>query len=359
MTICLRRNLRIKTNEEFKRILIIRLSGAGDIIHTMPLLGALRKNYQGSFIAWLVSKKNKDVLAGHPYLDEIITFDKDNWSFKAVRNLILELRRKKFDIVIDPQSQLRSGLIAFLSGAPIRLGFARGVAKEPNFIFMNRRVRPTPAERHNIDRDLSFARYLGIKRDEIDFSFYIGEENEAFVDGFLKEQVMDESTKLIGISIGGSIPSKRWREENWAILIDRLYEKYDNIKPIILWGPGEENSVKKIVDSAKIKPLVTPKTGWKQLAAFLKRCFLVIGNDSGPLHIGVAVGTKVIGLYGIAIWSPEKIGPYGPQNMAVRKEEDLDMLSCPKSGCRRCHRHDCMDLITPEDALEAVKGYLV
>ncbi|MDI6794934.1 MAG: glycosyltransferase family 9 protein [bacterium] len=343
-------------NDDFNRILIIRLSGAGDIIYTLPLLAALRRHYPESFIAWLVAKKNKEILAGHPYIDEIITFDRENWASDLWR-LIPQLRERKFDMVIDPQSQLRSGVIALLSGAPMRLGLARGASKEPNYIFTNRRVRPNSSERHNLDRDLSFARYLGIDREPIDFSFYIGEENEAVVDAFLKKQAIDESTKLIGISIGGSIPSKRWREENWAILIDRLYETYNNIKPIILWGPGEENSVKKIVDSAKIKPLVTPKTGWKQLAAFLKKCFLVIGNDSGPLHIGVAVGTKAIGLYGIAIWSPEKIRPYGPQNIVVRKDSELDMLSCPKSKCRRCRRHDCMDLITPGDVLEAVKGY--
>ncbi len=340
-----------------KKILIIRLSGLGDVVCSLPLLSALRRKFPEDHIAWLVSSKAKDVVSGHPYLDEVIVFEK-NRGLSAVVPLVRKLRRAGFEMVIDPQSQTRSGIISLLSGAPVRIGFTPGVSKEPNSIFMNEKVLPGPGETHNVDRDLSFARHLGIDAGKKEFNIYIGEEDREYIDNFLKQSGIKDDEVLVGLSIAGSLPNRKWSNRNWAALVDEL-SSLEKKRAIILWGPGEEEKVKEIIESAGGAPLIAPGTNLKQLAALLSCCKLVIANDSGPMHLAVAMGTPVIGLHGPS--NIERTGPYGDMNIAIRK--DLTALKCFSHGrkdtrCKKfrsCEKTDCMELITVKDVMGAVK----
>ena len=357
--VSLRRKLKVKNikEKEFNKILIIRLSGMGDVIYTLPLLSALRSKYGSKHIAWLVSSKAKDVVAGHPLIDEVIVFEREKGIVGAIK-AIKELRKRKYDLVLDPQSQLRSGLFAFLGAIPVRMGFARGVSKEPGFIFMNERVSPLGNERHNVDRDLGFARHLGIERGRVEFNLKIETADSKFADSYLAESCVKKNEKLVGFSIACSMQNRKWSNKNWAQLNNEIALK-ENIRTVILWGPGEEQDMKAIISLSKERALSAPKTNIKQLAAIIKKCSLIIGNDSGPLHLAVALGIPVIGLCGPT--DPEITGPYGNGNISIRK--NLTVLPCyvsekNSSRCKKfrsCLEKTCIELITVKDVVSAFK----
>ena len=335
-------------------ILIIRLSGIGDVIATLPLLSALRKAYPDAHIAWLVSKKAYDVLKGNPYLDDILVFR------KGIKNYIScarALSARGFNIVLDPQSQLRSGVLSLLSGARRRIGFARGVSKEPNSIFLTEKVKPLPEEAHIVDRDLSLLRQLGIKAGKAEFMIKLEPEDESYIEEFITNNGLS-SSRLVGLCLAGTLRNRKWPNMKWAELIDRIAD-VRNLKPVIIWGPEEHPDVEEIKKSSRFQPAVAPPTGLKQLAALLKRCAVVVSNDSGPMHLSVAVGTRTVGLHGPS--DPSVSGAYGNWSIAVMGER-INELECylpekRKLRCRRfrkCGSSDCMGLISSEEVFKKI-----
>jgi len=335
---------------EFRRILIIRLSGIGDVVHTLPLLGALRKRFPHAYIAWLVQKKAEEVLLGHPYLDEVITFDRDKW-ISRVWPLMKKLRKRRFDLVLDPHGQFRSGLFAYITGAKVRLGFHPKNGREFNSLFINLKAPPVPEHWHAVERYLALASLLGAETETKEFMIQIGEWEKEYVERFLREEGVEKGGLLIALNPGSSWKSKIWPSKNYAQLADILIKNF-KAKVVLLWGPGEENLVKSISDLMEEKPLIAPRTGLKKLTSLISQCTLFIGSDSAPLHIASSLSIPAIGLYGPT--DPQRNGPYGSGNVAIKK--DLSRLSCPRKGCRRCRRQDCMELITLKEVVEQVEN---
>ena len=336
--------------QEFRKILIIRLSGIGDVVHTLPLLGALRKKYPHAYIAWLVQKKAEEVLLGHPYLDELITFDRDRW-ISRLWPLIKKLRKRKFDLVVDSHGQFRSGLFAQVTGAKLRLGFNPKNGREFNSLFINFKAPPFPGDWHAVDRYLGLASLLGAEIERKEFLIQIGEAEKEYVERFLEEEGIEKGELLIALNPGSSWKSKIWPGKNYAHLADILIKKF-TAKVMLLWGPGEEKLIESIISLMEEKPLIAPRTSLKELASLISRCILFIGNDSAPLHIASALSIPSIGLYGPT--DPKRNGPYGSGNVAIRK--DLSTLSCRRKGCRRCKHQDCMELITVEEVVDLAEN---
>jgi len=335
--------------QEFRRILIIRLSGIGDVVQTLPLLGALRKRYPRAYIAWLVQKRAAEVLFGHPYLDEVITFERYRWTSRLWL-LIKKLREKGFDLVVDSHGQLRSGLFAYITGAKVRLGFNRKNGRELNSLFINFKAPPFPGDWHAVERYLALASVLGAETETKEFLIQIGEPERQYVEQFLKEEGIEKGELLIALNPGSSWKSKIWPSKNYARLAGILTKKF-KAKIVLLWGPGEENLIASISSLMEEKPLIAPRTSLKELAFMISRCTLFVGSDSAPLHIASALSIPSIGLYGPT--DPKRNGPYGSGNVAIRK--DLATLSCPRKGCRRCRYQDCMELITVEEVVDRVE----
>ena len=338
-----------------KRILIIRLSGIGDVIETLPVLSALRKAMPEAYIAWLVSEKACGILKDNPYLDEILVLK------KGARNYVSSAREiagKRFDIVLDPQSQFRSGVLALLSGAGKRIGFARGVSKEPNSIFMNERVKPLATDVHVVDRDLSLLNALGVKSEKIEFKIEIRPEEKTYVDAFLGEKGLPGNKRLVGLCLAGSMRNKKWPNEKWAELAERVRD-VRNLVPLLIWGPREYAAVEEIMKLSQASPVIAPPTHLKQLADLLSRCSIVVSNDSGPMHLSVAMGTPTIGLHGPS--DPLVNGPYRNWSISVMGER-IGALDCyapekRKLRCRKfrkCGRNECMSLISPEEVFKKV-----
>ena len=336
--------------EEFRRILIIRLSGIGDVVHTLPLLGALRKRYPQAYIAWLVQKKAEELLLGHPYLDEVIVFERDRW-ISGLWPLIKKLRKRRFDLVVDSHGQFRSGLFAYISGAKTRLGFNAKDGKEFNSLFINLKAPPFPGNWHAVERYLALASLLGAKIETKEFIIQIGEPEKEYVERFLRQEGIEKGEFLVALNPGSSWKSKIWPSKNYTRLADILIKNF-KAKVVLLWGPGEEKLIESITSSMEEEPLIAPRTGLKELAFLISRCTLFIGSDSAPLHIASSLSIPSIGLYGPT--DAQRNGPYGLRNVTIKK--DLNILSCPRKGCRKCKRKDCMELITVEEVVEQVEN---
>jgi lipopolysaccharide heptosyltransferase I len=336
--------------EEFHRILIIRLSGIGDVVHTLPLLGALRKRYPRAYIAWLVQKKAEQLLLGHPYLDELIVFERDTW-ISGLLPLIKKLREKRFDLVVDSHGQFRSGLFAYITGAKARLGFNAKDSREFNSLFINLKAPPFPGNWHAVERYLALAGLLGAEIEKKEFIIQIGNPEKEYIERFLTKEGIEKEELVIALNPGSSWKSKIWPGRKYAHLADILIKKF-KAKVVLLWGPGEEKLIASITNSMKEEPIIAPRTDLKQLTFLISRCTLFIGSDSAPLHIASAVSIPAIGLYGPT--DAQRNGPYGSRNVVIKK--DINMLSCPRKGCRRCRRNDCMELITVEEVVKQVEN---
>jgi lipopolysaccharide heptosyltransferase I len=328
---------------DFKRILIVKLSSIGDVVHTLPVLSALRKKYPESYIAWVVKKKAADIIIDHPHLNEIILYE-------GIRKTAQRLRSLKFDLVIDLQGLFRSGLLTFLSGSKTRLGFSRANSRELSYLFLNQRVTPGEEDRHVIDKNLSLLRPLGIDTKEKEFIIPVFNENREYIAHFLKGEGIVPSDSLVALNPGASWPSKLWPEEKWAELADCLIEKL-RTKIIFLWGPGEKEVVDRIVAKMKNKPIISCKTNLKELTCLISECKLFVGGETGPLHIACALNIPSVALIGPT--DSIRNGPYGEGHMVI--EKDLPCRGCWRHECKRL---DCMRLITVDEVFSAIEREL-
>ncbi len=328
---------------DFKRILIVKLSSIGDVVHTLPVLSALKKKYPKRYIAWVVKKKAKDILLDHPHLNEVILYE---GIWKTTR----KLRSLKFDLAIDLQGLFRSGLLILLSGAGVRLGFSRANSRELSHLFLNQRVTPREEDRHVIDKNLSLLRPLGIEVREKEFIIPVSNENREYIAHFLKEKGVASNDLLIALNPGASWQSKLWPAERWAELADRLIEKL-KAKIVFLWGPGEKNFINRIVKMTENKPIISCKTNLKELACLISKCRLFVGGETGPLHIACALNIPSVALIGPT--NSVRNGPYEEGHIVI--EKDLPCRGCWRHECKRL---DCMKLITVDEVFSAVERQL-
>ena len=252
----------------------MRLSAFGDVIHTIPAVVALKQFYD---ITWAVQR---------PYhqLVEIVS---------GVRAIAPSLRMPA-DVVIDFQGLIKSAVLARLTGAKDRWGFAREFVREkPAAWFTNRHARIDPAT-HVIDWNLQLARAVEprIVAPNVDFTPYIAAEPRGF------------AGRVVLIP-GAGKPQKLWPAERWRELAGRI-----GPKALAVWGPGERPMAEAMGAE------VAPPTSLRELARVLRDASVVIGSDTGPLHLAAALGTPVVGLYGPT--NPARNGPYGQLSNCVQ-----------------------------------------
>lgn len=342
-------------NPDELRLLIVRRSSLGDIVNTLPTLVALRRGFPQAYIAWLVDRRFREVLEGHPALDEIIDMHRHSLGqvlglLGEARRVGRELRRRKFDIVLDLQGLLKSGVMAYLSGAPRRLTFD-DEQRELNQFFTNERVKVNFHTRA-VRRFLQMAEYLHCATEPVEFEFPIAEVHQQWADGFLAENEMDVARPLIGLNVGASAAHRLWPVEHFARLAEML-QVAGHLQTVILSGADEVDIARRIQQLAEVDLVsAAGQTNIKQLAALLRRCAVVVSSDTGPLHIAIAVGTPVVGLYGSP--DPDKTGPFGENNTVLT----ADLLCSPCVNRPTCRDFACMKQIRPDRVVEAVLSLL-
>ncbi|MCK4627516.1 MAG: hypothetical protein KAT56_00860, partial [Sedimentisphaerales bacterium] len=331
-------------NTACKNILIIKPSSLGDIVRTLPILHFLRRRYPKAQISWLIRTEFADLLKCQHELDEIITFDREYfgkipWNPEAARDLFYFLRRlhqMRFDIVLDLQGLFRSGFIAFATGAPVRMGFAK--ARELAPMFYTHRVK-TPAQReHVVTSYWRFSKALGPagKEENIQFNIPIYQDSLTKARNKLRQAGLSEERKHVVLLPGGTESAKRWQPEKFAALAQQLYKRYDVTIVVLGAGAVEKMLAEEIV--RKARQASDDKTGraptederhgpveiinlvgltdLNEMLAILNKAVLVVGNDSGPLHIAAAMGVPLVGLYGPT--DPVVVGPYGQMDGVVQ-----------------------------------------
>ncbi len=334
------------------RFLVIRLSAIGDVVRTIPAVKGLRERYPAAYIAWLVEEKSSDILFDSPYIDRVILFPRA----QLVRNpgpakgFVQELRRERFDTVLDFHGIFKSGLLALLSGAEDRIGFARRYTKEFNFLFINRAVVP-PGERiSRFERNISLVESLGAVPSNLDVEIVVPDEVKRDVEKMLEP--FDRSKPLVAIHPTTSRPFKHWESANYAKVADRLLT--DGVAQVIVTcGPGEEESARKVLSKMKSGPVpLVRNRSLREYAWLVKQADVYFGADTGPMHIASAMGTPVVAMFGPT--DPVVNGPYRQPHRVLYKD-----LSCSPCKERHCSRNlECMTGITVEETYNAIVDML-
>lgn len=326
-----------------ERILIIKPSSLGDIIHALPTLAALRARFPKAWITWLVKEQWAEILEGHPCLNEVLAVKLDLPEWWGV---IRKVRSEKFDLVIDLQGLFRSALIGKLSGASVVVGFAQGREGSP-WWYTHRVELPIPKGRswrlwnmHAVDRNLAVAKFFGAECVAPEFCLPIQEDDRKIVEDLLKSSGVTEDDRLVAMAPLTRQAIKNWPLERFVQVAQALM-KIDGIKVLLIGTEDEE--VAQLFDVALGSRGVNlmGKTRVRHLGVIFDKVQLLIANDSAPLHIAAARGTPIVTIFGPT--NPEATGPYGVQSGSHLLTHDL---SCRPCGQRTCGNEKPLECLT-------------
>lgn len=339
--------------KEFRNILVVRTDRIGDVVLTTPAIVALREAYLGAKISILVSVETQDIVEGNPYLDEILIDDKKDihQGFFGFLRLISALKKRQFDLAIIFHTKKRTNLLCFLAGIPRRIGY-----KNNKFGFLLtdplKDTRPQ-GDRHEVEYCLDVLRHLGIKIDKPKLYMPLKKENEEWVKKLFADNDVLASQKVIAVHSDASCISKRWPTRKFIEVINQLMIKH-HVKIVLIGGSATQKIAQEILPALKGPTInLVGQASLSQLASLLQKCHLLISNDSGPVHIAVAVGTPVVSIFGRnqAGLSPLRWRPLGAHDIVLHKEV----------GCEVCLAHnciigfECLEAITVEDVLRAAE----
>ncbi len=302
------------TDGKSPRILLVRLSAIGDVIHGMPIAVALRKHLPDAFLAWVVEQRAADVLEGHPAIDQRIVLPRGwLWSPSTVWRLRKQLKALSFDTAIDAQGLTKSAVVARLSGARRRIGMDGRWGRELSRWLNNTLVATD--DMHAVERGLKLLEPLGIAAPEVDFQVPETDDHRGAADAVIRRLGLEGGFVLL-IS-GAGWPSKLWRVDHYAAVAAYIGQRW-NLLSLLVWGNEEERRrAEQIVAGSAGHAKLAPRVALLELAALARRARFALGSDTGPLHLAAAAGARCIGLYGP--WPADKHGPYGPQHINLQK----------------------------------------
>ncbi|MFC1708801.1 glycosyltransferase family 9 protein [Candidatus Omnitrophota bacterium] len=309
----------------FRRVLISRTDRLGDVLLSTPVIKNLRDNLPNAYIAMMVSESLLDLVKGNPYLDEAIGLDKRG-RHKGIINSIRfagELKKKNFDLALILHPTLRAHLILFFAGIRQRMGYNK------KWGFLNNRIiKHTKqfGEKHESEYALDFLKQLGVINLDKSLFMPVYTESEGWVADLLAERKLRDN-KIVTVHCQASCPSKVWPKDYFDRLIGDIASAHK--ANIIYIGEKPDEGIKE--GSGRVN--LTGKTSLSQLASILKRSDLFISNDSGPVHMAVALGTPVISIFGRKQpgLGPKRWGPSGGGSVFLHKDV----------GCQVCLAHDC------------------
>ncbi len=339
--------------KDIKRIALVRLGSLGDIVHALPVACRLKTVFPRAYLAWVVEAQYRELLEGCKWVDEVIVLNTRNWrsrlflkSWVESKAAIRQLRAARFELVLELQGLLKSGLAAYLTGTKCRVGFSRKYCREPlSAFFTNEHVTLKEEEKHIIEKNLALVRHLGLETTPWSFGLPASAADVRYVDQFLAEHAPGSGDKLVGINPGASWVTKRWSIERYAQLADRLMGQPQH-KVILIWGPGERDLVEAIAAGMRQTPVIACPTSITQLVELIRRCRLFIAGDTGPLHLAAALLVPCVALYGPS--DPERNGPYGEGHAIVHHK--LECSSCFK---RQCSDIKCIEQIEVDEVWKA------
>jgi heptosyltransferase I len=339
-----------------RSVLLVRLSARGDIVFSSPLIRALRRTYPQARLTWMAESHTRDLVEHHPELDELIVVDRNGWKklwrqrrfgdlFREVEKLLLLLRSRHFDVAIDLQGLLRSGIMTYLSGAPVRLGLG---SKEGSGALM---TRVLPRDRGDVRQVSSEYRYLaevlGLDVGEFAMEVPLAPGDREWALGVVDELGLENG--FCAAIPFTTRPQKHWFEDRWAHLMDRISEEL-GLPVVVLGGPGDEAAFRRIRERVRTHPeSLVGKTTLTRAGAMIQRASLVVGVDTGLTHMGIAFQRPTVAIFGSTI-------PYSetPTNRAKVVVHRLDCSPC--KGNPTCNgAFTCLQLVTADEVMAAAR----
>lgn len=334
-----------------KRILVIEVNWLGDVLFSTPFIRAVRDANPDGYIACLVHPRCAEILEGNPAINEIMIYDEEGCHRGAFSKLtlVLNLRRKRFDTVYILHRSFTKALIAYLTGAKDRIGYPTKNREK----LLTDPIEEPDAGVHKAEYFLNLAGEAALGVKERAYEFFVKDADRKYIKDYLSESGVADGDKIIALCPGGNWGPKRWPKENFAALSDMLARKY-GLKVVITGGAKERGLAESIKGMMKYPAIVAcGETNLKQLGAIFKRSCLVVANDTGSMHIAVAVGAKVIALFGPT--SPEITGPYGRGIYRVVKGRVECDVPCYDVTCRD---NRCMKAIAVDEVFNEAAGIL-
>lgn len=368
-------------SRSFERILLIKPSALGDVIHTVPVLAKLRARYPAARIDWLLTPAIAELIRHHPALSNVVPFARRRfarwWSLSAAKELaalVRALRQPRYELVIDLHGQFRSALLCLASGAPCRIGFDRPRrqsraastrnlpatayrhgwtgAREGSWLAYTHHICLPTLDVHAVDRYLWLGRLLGLDDDPADFHLPLPAEAEARVGGLLEQHGV--RGRPYAVLVPGTMwETKHWTAEGFAGVGRHLC---DSGRAVVLAGSAQERERCRAVAALCPGAVdLSGQTSLTELAALIRRAAVCVTNDSGSMHLTVALGRPVVSIFGPT--DPLWVGPYGRPHAVVRA--DVACAPCYLRKLSRCpHDHACMRQVGASRAIECVEQAL-
>jgi heptosyltransferase-1 len=289
-------------------IAIVKLSSLGDVVHALPVAAALRAHLPRARVTWVVERREAAVLRGNPAIDEVAVADTRAWrrrrglkaglnAARDVRMLFRVLRQGRFDVALDLQGNLKSGIITAVTRASLR-------------------VAPPPAAHHVVDQYLALLGALGVAAAPARFWLPADPDAADVVERFFAARGLKAGQPLVALNPGAGQAAKRWAVASFAELARRLRAEL-GATALVVWGPAELEQAQAIVDGAgPAAAILAPATDLHALVALLRRSRAMVAADTGPLHLAAALGIACVGLYGPT--DPARNGPYGEGHRTIR-----------------------------------------
>jgi heptosyltransferase-1 len=368
---------------EFSRILLIKPSALGDVVHTLPVLVKLRARYPQAGIDWLITPENAEVVRNHPALSNVILFARRDFSKRGHRwraflsffDLLKQIRRAKYDLVIDMHGQVRSAFFALISGARVRIGFNRPIkrtltvsaehdlknvpshgwrgAREGSWIAYTHRIPIPTLDVHAIDRYLWVGELLGFDDNPPDLTIHLSPETVRNVERLLKEKGVHVSQPLVVLVPGTIWETKLWTIEGFAGVARHFLR--EGFAVALAGTKRDEPRCRQIAAAAPGTCDLSGKTTPADLAGLIRRAEVAVTNDSGSMHVAASLGKPMVSVFGPT--NPVHIGPYERPESVVRV--DLPCSPCNYRRLSQCpFGHACMKQVTSAMVVERVQKIL-
>lgn len=323
------------------RVLIVLPGALGDVVRALPLVARIRRGRPDAVVGWAVEPLSAPLLAGHPWIDRVLVFERGRGA-RAFPAFLRAVRREPWDVALDLGRGAKSAFIAWASRARERIGFARADGREGGWLLATRRIPSQGPARSKLVQFLAFGDALGLPPAPVEFGI-VPSEDEARAAAALTAGL---DGPLVAACVGSSCPSRRWFPDETAAVLRTLRTRYG--ASAVLLGTAADREFALATTRATnggVRDLVG-RTTIRQLVAILARCRLAFGPDSGALHLAAAVGTPAVSLWGAT--SAVRSTPFGSEGLAL----DGD------APCAPCFLRDCpigrvcMHAIRPEAVVE-------
>jgi heptosyltransferase I len=324
------------------RILIVRMSALGDIVHALPVVSAIRYAYPEAQIEWLVDRRYAGVL------DLVEGLSHRVIGRPGLIRAIGQLRARDYDVAIDLQGLLKSAMMARLSGARRVIGFETSALRERSAAWFYTETATVPPGVHILQKNLSVLPLVDVPVPAHPrFPFVVPSSSVA--ENLAADAAGRGAGRFALINPGGAWPNKRWAPSRFGALARAMRDRH-GLRSYVLWGRDESVLADAVAASSDGAATRAPETSLGDLLALSTRAALMVSGDTGPLHIAAAVSTPIVGLYG-PTW-PERNGPWRADDIVVSRA-----AACVCHHKRQCQRNGsqmCMDDISVEEVIDAV-----